>query len=95
MSNQALGGMGGGTGNLGEPRYVNFASLGGNQYFTVAAPVGPVLGDLDGDGHVGPTDLAILLGAWGTSCTIGCPADLNTDGVVDASDLAILLGAWG
>lgn len=49
----------------------------------------PVLGDLDGDGVVGPSDLGLLLGAWGTS-----RFDLDGDGVVGASDLAILLGAW-
>lgn len=47
--------------------------------------------DLDGDGLVGPSDLAILLGAWGST---GGPADLDGDGSVGASDLAILLGAW-
>ncbi len=46
--------------------------------------------DLDGDGAVGPADLALLLGAWG----LPGPADLNGDGVVDAADLASLLGAW-
>lgn len=46
--------------------------------------------DLDCDGIVGPADLAILLGAWGTA-----KADLDGDGVAGPSDLAILLGAWG
>ncbi len=46
-------------------------------------------GDLDGDGAVGPTDLALLLGAWG-----GSLYDLDGDGSVGASDLALLLGAW-
>ena len=46
--------------------------------------------DIDGDGSVGPNDLALLLGAWGTSSN-----DLDGDGVVGASDLAVLLGAWG
>ncbi len=49
--------------------------------------------DLDGDGVVGPSDLALLLASWGV-CE-GCPADLNNDGVVDAADLADLLAAWG
>ncbi|MFZ9882635.1 MAG: lamin tail domain-containing protein [Phycisphaerales bacterium] len=47
--------------------------------------------DLDSDGQVGASDLAILLGAWGGSGS----ADLDGDGQVGASDLAILLGAWG
>ncbi len=53
-------------------------------------------GDLDGDGTVGPADLAILLGSWGPCPQNGdCPADLDGDGVVDAADLAMLLGNWG
>ncbi len=49
--------------------------------------------DLDGDGSVGPFDLALLLGNWGP-CE-GCPADFNGDDVVNAADLAQVLGAWG
>lgn len=49
-------------------------------------------GDLNGDGLVNAVDLALMLGAWGTSDAV---ADLNDDGVVDAVDLALLLGAWG
>ncbi|MCS7300659.1 MAG: PEP-CTERM sorting domain-containing protein [Fimbriimonadales bacterium] len=37
VSNQVLGGIGGG-GNLGEPRNVNFASIPGDQYFSVVVP---------------------------------------------------------
>ncbi|MBL9148244.1 MAG: hypothetical protein JNM94_06060 [Phycisphaerae bacterium] len=51
------------------------------------------LGDLDGDGAVGPADLALLLGAWGP-CVAGCNADLDGDGAVGAADLGLLLGAW-
>ncbi|MDZ4831426.1 MAG: hypothetical protein SGJ09_14665 [Phycisphaerae bacterium] len=51
----------------------------------------PCLADLDGDGFVSASDLAILLGAWGG----GGSANLDGVGVVDAADLAILLGAWG
>lgn len=50
-----------------------------------------VLGDVDVDGIVGQTDLAILLGAWGS---VGGPADVDGDGIVGSTDLAILLGAW-
>ena len=49
--------------------------------------------DLDGNGEVGPFDLALLLGNWGPCA--GCPADFNGDDVVDAADLALLLGSWG
>jgi len=51
----------------------------------------PLLGDLNGDGAVDASDLAVLLGAWGAN---GGPADLDGDGQVNASDLAVLLGAW-
>jgi hypothetical protein len=54
--------------------------------------------DLDGDGTVGASDLAILLGAWtsGAPCVgPACDADLNGDLLINAADLAILLGEWG
>jgi hypothetical protein len=50
--------------------------------------------DLDGDGFVGPADLAILLGTWGPVPTPD-PPDFDGDGDVDAFDLAFLLGNWG
>ncbi len=49
--------------------------------------------DLDGDGSVGASDLALLLGNWGP-CP-ACPMDFDGDGMVSASDLALLLGSWG
>ncbi len=53
-------------------------------------------GDFDFDGAVGPFDLALLLGNWGTcGDPADCPADLDGDGDVDAADLAQLLGNWG
>jgi hypothetical protein len=48
--------------------------------------------DLDCSGTVGPSDLATLLGAWGTA---GGPADLDGDGTVGAGDLTALLASWG
>lgn len=74
----------------------DFVTAGGTISLRFARWVGcagdrPILGDLDGDGTVGPADLAILLGAWGTRG----PGDLDADGTVGAADLAILLGAWG
>ncbi|NEQ48566.1 MAG: CRTAC1 family protein [Leptolyngbya sp. SIO3F4] len=52
-----------------------------------------VPGDLDGDGTVGPADLAVLLGQWGPCRS--CVADLDGDGLIGPADLAILLGGWG
>ena len=46
--------------------------------------------DLNGDGTVGPLDLAALLGAWGTG-----GGDADGDGSTGPTDLALLLGAWG
>lgn len=57
--------------------------------------VAPRLGDLDGDGRVGGSDLALLLAAWGPAETLeGLRGDLDGDGSVGGSDLAILLAAW-
>jgi hypothetical protein len=53
----------------------------------------PCAGDLDGDGHIGASDLAQLLGSWGPCPE--CPSDFDDDGDVDATDLAVLLGSWG
>ncbi len=48
--------------------------------------------DIDGDGSVGATDLAIVLGAWGETGKL--PADVDGSGTVDAGDLAAILGNW-
>ena len=48
--------------------------------------------DLDSDGSVTGSDMAILLGDWGL---IGSSADLDGDGFVDGADLTILLASWG
>lgn len=47
--------------------------------------------DLNHDGIVNASDLAILLGNWGGSGV----GDIDHDGIVGAQDLAALLGAWG
>jgi len=49
------------------------------------------LGDIDGDGRTGVTDLLHLLAAWGRCA---CPADLNNDGQADHADLMLLVGNW-
>jgi hypothetical protein len=46
--------------------------------------------DLDEDGTIGPSDLALVLGGWGTASP-----DITGDGTVNAADVAQLLGAWG
>ena len=50
----------------------------------------PCLGDFDGDGMVGLSDLGFLLGCWQQPC-----GDLTGDGNTDLADLGVLLGNWG
>lgn len=59
---------------------------------TLAAPLPRRAGDLNGDGAIDLSDLAIMLDAFGTvhSC-----ADLDGSGTVDLPDLATLLAAFG
>lgn len=52
------------------------------------------VGDLDGDGEVGGSDLGLLFVSWGP-CSGNCEADLDEDGVVGGSDLGLLFVAWG
>jgi len=49
------------------------------------------VGDLDGDGVTGQSDLGILLSAWG----INDNGDLDGDGATGQTDLGILLADWG
>jgi hypothetical protein len=54
------------------------------------------IGDLNGDGHVGISDLAQLLAHYGeTSGMTYEDGDLDGDGDVDLSDLAALLAVYG
>ncbi len=55
----------------------------------------PCIGDLNGDGVVGPPDLGILLAVWDSDGSIVTGSDINGDGTVNASDLGPLRGAWG
>ena len=48
--------------------------------------------DFDGDGMVSGTELAAILGYWGSS---NPDYDLDGSGAVDGADLAIVLAAWG
>jgi hypothetical protein len=57
------------------------------------ASVDVIVADLDGDGAVNGSDLAILLGDWGSDGAC-LAADLNGDGTIDGGDLGVLLGAW-
>ncbi len=66
----------------------------GGQLYAFFAPeaVGSSRSDLSTplDGKVDGSDLAMLLGGWGTAGR----SDINRDGTTDGADLAILLGSW-
>ena len=49
-------------------------------------------GDINDDGVVDGTDLALLLAVWNSDDP---PADIDGNGIVDAADLAQVLGYWG
>jgi hypothetical protein len=57
----------------------------GIAFATISCP-----GDLNQDGTVDGNDLAILIGAWGST-----GGDLDGSEVTDPADLALLLGYWG
>ncbi len=72
----------------------NGASLLGNVKVNMIDPPPTNCPDLTGNQIIDSVDLAIVLGAWGSSGgEFG--VDINQDGIVDAADLGILLGAWG
>ncbi len=56
------------------------------------ADLNPCPADIDGDGVVGSTDLALLIGFWSSADP---SSDLDGDGVVGSTDLAQLIGSWG
>ncbi|MCE2875920.1 MAG: agmatine deiminase family protein, partial [Planctomycetaceae bacterium] len=56
----------------------------------------PRNGDLDGDGFVLGSDIALALLDWGACAdTANCPADLDYDGNVGAGDIALFLLLFG
>ncbi len=61
----------------------------------VTGGAAPLVGDLDGDGFVGITDLNIVLSAWNQTVPPGDPlADPSGDGFVGIDDLNQVLGNW-
>jgi hypothetical protein len=67
----------------------------GDQSIVVSQTLPACPGDLNLDGTVDATDLAILLGAWGGVGPIGAGGDIDLDGDTDGADLGTLLGGWG
>lgn len=51
----------------------------------------PCVGDLNQDGEVTSSDLAIILNSWGGAGA----GDIDGSGSVDAGDLSAILSAWG
>ncbi len=65
LSNQVIGGLPSGAGNLGEPRVVNFDSVLGSQYVVVASTGGGYCdADWCQDGSVGVPDIFCFLSDW-------------------------------
>jgi hypothetical protein len=111
MSNQVIGGIGGG-GNLEDPRYVNFELIDGNQYFTIgeAAEPCPVAtgaccvdiscSDITSDDCI---DIGGEYNGDGSFCNGDpapcapepCEGDINGDGVVNVADVLTVIGNWG
>ncbi len=50
-------------------------------------------GDLNGDGFINGTDIAIMLSVWNSNGS-GTLADINGDGIVNGGDLAFVLANW-
>lgn len=50
----------------------------------------PCPADLNRDGQVGPQDITVMLGGWGTPS-----GDVSGDGVTNAQDITALLSSWG
>ncbi|RMH13788.1 MAG: hypothetical protein D6698_13530 [Gammaproteobacteria bacterium] len=63
---------------------------------TISVIFAPVVGDLDGDGFVGITDLNIVLGNWNQVVAAGdqLSGDPSGDGFVGIEDLNTVLGNW-
>lgn len=71
---------------------VGTGTINGESHGFVLKPLCP--GDLNADGAVDLSDLALLLSSYGCNGP-GCTGDLNGDGVTDLGDLAVLLSHYG
>jgi hypothetical protein len=72
------------------------SAVGSSNVATVTLVYTSCLGDINGDGQVDLSDLAQLLGGYGTTSGAGyADGDLDLDGDVDLSDLAEMLGVYG
>ena len=62
---------------------------------TAAALLSVLSGDLDNDGAVTTSDLAILLAHFGSTAATGSDGDSDLDGDVDLRDLTAFLASFG
>lgn len=63
--------------------------------FTTLVPPNPCYSDIDGNGSINTTDLALLLFYFGQSVPAFATGDINGDGLVNTADLTILLSEFG
>ncbi len=64
--------------------------------FLLAGSIADCQGDLDGDGDVDGSDLAVFAADFGrTDCVDDCEGDFDSDGDVDGSDLAVFAADFG
>jgi hypothetical protein len=92
-----------GTGDTGDTLFNGwFAEVGGDHADIIInaclwlnpAPQPPACpADINGDGSVNGSDLALLLQSWGACAK--CAADIDPNGSIDGADLALLLQSWG
>ena len=110
LSNQVLGGIGGGA-NLGDPRAVDLNGIDGVQHFSTkwkSEPCPEPTGACCLDGgltceNYTSEDCELYGGAFqglGTTCSDGacdaaCESDVTGDGVVGVEDLLQIIGDWG
>ena len=64
-------------------------------FTTDVAGAPPCPADVSGDGVVGSSDLAVLLGCWGPAAGGCLDADADGNGIINSADLAAMLGGWG
>ena len=85
------------SGTIGQPDASTVVMTGGDFELTGGFWPGTkfCLGDLNGDGQIGLSDLATLLAHYGKTGMTYDDGDLDGDGDVDLSDLATLLAVYG
>jgi hypothetical protein len=89
LSNQVIGGLPDGSGNLGEPRVIDFNNIDGNQYITLN--VSPCSGDFNADGTVDFFDYLDFVARFSANDT---RADFNRDGPIDFFDYLDFVAAF-